>query len=337
MWGEQVDEKVASEMLDIAFDEFGVNFIDTSELYPMPASSETYGAADAIIKKWLEGRDRSEVILATKMAGFSDNIDWLRPNSGGQGTRVSKAQIKESVESNLGRLGTDYIDLFQIEWPDRYTQLHAMSVFDPNDVREDDISFLEQLEALGELVEQGKVRHVGLSNETPYGLLKFIEASGGGLPVVASIQNAYNLLERNTFETGLLETCHYTKTSLLAHSPMAGGVLSGKYSDGSADAESRLLKYPGYTARYLLPSAQEAVAAYASVAEKYGLTPAQLALSWCYSRSFVTSTIIGATSTEQLRDNLMALNCPLTTEMEADIFELYANQFRDPTKGIALV
>ena len=182
------------------------------------------------------------------------------------------------------------------------------------------------------------MRHVGLCDETPFGLLKFLEASRGAeLPRILSVQNAYNLVERNAYETSMHETCQFTGTAFLAHSPLAGGALTGKYAKETASRSSRLLKYPGYTARYLLPTVSEAVKAYATMADNYGLTPAQLALSWCYSRPFVASTVIGASDTEQLRDNLMALNCPLTTEMESEIFELYYNTHRDPTSGISLV
>jgi len=193
------------------------------------------------------------------------------------------------------------------------------------------------MEVMRGLVQQGKVRAIGLCDETPFGLMKFKQAAEeAGFPAIASIQNSYNLLERNDFETGLMEACHYTNTAVLAHSPLAGGVLTGKYATGlSGDGESRMEKYPGFGAKYLAPKCSAAVDAYAVVAEKYGLTPTQLALSWCYSRPFVTSTVLGATSTEQLRDNLMALNCPMTAEMEEDIFELYFNDHRDPTKGYA--
>jgi aryl-alcohol dehydrogenase-like predicted oxidoreductase len=203
-------------------------------------------------------------------------------------------------------------------------------------------SIVEQVEAMGELVKQGKVRHIGLSNETPYGLLKFLEAAKGGLPAVVSVQNAYNLLERNDFETSMLEACHYTGTGLIAHSPLAGGALTGKYmldaeKRSTASEEARLKKYVGYTGRYLLPSVQAAVAAYAELAAKYGLSPEQLALAFCYSRPFVASTLIGATNVEQLRENIMALNCPLTSEMEGEIFELYCNEHREPTKGVHIL
>lgn len=191
---------------------------------------------------------------------------------------------------------------------------------------------------MAELVRQGKVRHLGLSNETPYGLMKFLEAAGSrGLPAVASVQNAYNLLDRNTFETSLQEACHYTNTAFLAHSPLAGGALSGKYALETASKENRLLKYPGFTARYVSSPANAAVKAYAEVAEKYGMTPAHLALAWCYTRPFVTSTLIGATSADQMRDNLMAMNFPVNEDMEADIFELYFNKHRAPTTGVSLV
>jgi len=194
------------------------------------------------------------------------------------------------------------------------------------------VPFAEQVEAMQELVKTGKVRYIGLSNETPYGLVKFLGAVSG-LPLVVSIQNAYNLIERNLVETGLVEACHYERTALLAHSPLAGGALTGKYIKGLATKESRLLKYPGYTAQYLSASAENAIQDYSSLADKYGLTPTQLALSWCYSRSFITSTIIGATSVDHLRDNIMALNCPMTPEMEEKINELYSSKHTDPTKS----
>jgi aryl-alcohol dehydrogenase-like predicted oxidoreductase len=205
--------------------------------------------------------------------------------------------------------------------------------------RTDDVTFMEQLEALHGLVREGKVRAIGVCNETPYGLMKFKQvAEGAGLPFVSSLQNAYNLLERNEFETGLLEACFYTNTSLLAHSPLAGGTLTGKYTaSGSASSEARLNKYHGFTARYLLPSCNAAVDAYSEVAEKYGLSVAQMSLAWCYTRPFVTSTVLGASSPNQLRENLFALNCPITEEMEEDLCALYLNAHRAPTKGLVSI
>jgi len=357
MFGDQVDEATAVGILDAAFDDFSVNFIvhttpclprlpvqantvsfaqETSELYPMPADRSTHGAADRIVGKWLEGRAREDVVLASNVAGSGAGIDWLRKD--GQRPRATKAQIIESVEASLERLGTDYIDLIQIGWPDRYSPSAGSDFFNVEEASEDADLYSEQLEAIRDLVDQGKVRAVGLSNETPYGLMRFLEAAKArDLPVVASVQHAYNLLERNALETSMLEACTYSNTGILAHSPLAGGALTGKYAKKEATEENRLKLFPGYTARYLLPSAEAAVIAYADVAENYGLTPAQLALSWCYSRPFIASTVIGATSVEQIRENLMALNCPLTEEMEQDIFELYCNDHRDPTIGIVEV
>jgi aryl-alcohol dehydrogenase-like predicted oxidoreductase len=332
-WGEQVDNAAANEMLNVAFDDFGINFIDTSELYPMPADPTTFGAADRIIGKWLKGRPRGDVVLATKVAGYSNEITWARKF--GAGTTITKASVQESVDASLARLGVDYIDLLQIEWPHRRTQPYTTG-HEEMDAREE-FSIAEQLEALDSVVRQGKVRHIGLCNETPYGVLKFMEAAGKSLPTVSSLQNAYNLLERNAFETNLLEVCHYSKTGFLAHSPLAGGALSGKYAKGGATGASRLLRYPGFTARYLLPSVNEAVLDYGVVAEKYGLTLAQLSLAWCYTRPFVTSTVIGASSVAQLKDNLFALNCPITNEMEEDIAALYRNKHREPTQGFVAV
>jgi aryl-alcohol dehydrogenase-like predicted oxidoreductase len=320
-------------------------------MYPMPNHEEWYGESERIIGRWLKTVDRSTVVISTKMAGRCDFMPYVR--NGQPGTRVTRAQIREAVEKSLKRLDTDYIDLFQFEWPDRYVQLHGDKFFDVDEAKHDMISFQEQVDAIKELIEEGKIRQFGLSNETPFGLLKFRESFGGqdSSPNVVSVQNAYNLLERNEFETSMNEACHYTNTSFIAHSPLAGGALTTKYNEkeeweageideppefGDADF-FRLNMYPGFTIRYKRPQALKAVKAYREISKEYGLTAHQLALSWCYSRPFIASTLVAATSVNQLRDNLMAMNCPLTMKMEGEIFEKYVNQHRDPTAGYTIL
>ena len=345
-WGEQNTVEEGVSQLNKAFDEYGINFLDTAEMYPVPTKPETQGATDKVVAEWLRRRGkRDDVILATKVAGASERMTWLRKS--GEGTRVSKKDILESVESSLKRLGTDYIDLLQIHWPDRYVPLFGEDAYDPSKERDDTISFEEQLDAFRILVEEGKVRHIGVSNETPYGVMKFTELAEQSKrtqplaslrwPKIASIQNSYSLLVRSDFESGLSEVCspRHCNVGLLAYSPLAGGILSGKYSDsygggGSVEA-ARLNIFPGFMERYKKSIAQEAVAAYIDVAAKHGLTPTQLSLAWCYSRPWVASTIIGATTVEQLEQNIQTFHLEFTDEMNSDINDIY-KRYRDPSK-----
>lgn len=240
----------------------------------------------------------------------------------------------ESVESSLRRLGTDYIDLLQIHWPDRYVPLFGQDAYDPSQERDDSTSFNEQLEAFQDLIHQGKVRHIGVSNETPFGVCKFAElAEREGLPKIVSIQNSYSLLVRSDFESGLSEVCspRNTNVGLLAYSPLAGGILSGKYATEDVSDRARLNLFPGFMERYKKSLAQEAVDCYMQVADKYGLTPTQLSLAWCYSRPWVASTIIGATSLEQLDENIEAYGIEFTDEMNDDVNAIY-QRYRDPSK-----
>lgn len=336
-WGQQNTDDEGVEQLNLAFDAYGVNFIDTAEMYPIPTKPETQGRTDRVIGKWLgmKGRDRSKVILATKVAGASDRITWL-PGRDGKGCRVSYKEIVSSVDHSLERLKTDYIDLLQIHWPDRYVPLFGQGTYDYKLEREF-VSFEEQLRAMEYLIKQGKIRYFGISNETPYGVMKFSQAAKEfGLPKPVSIQNSYSLLTRSDFESSLVEVCSpsHENIGLLPYSPLCGGILSGKYQDPSFDAtNSRLNLFEGYMSRYKQSLAQEAVLEYCKVAQKHGYTPTQMALLWCKAQPHVTSTIIGATTIPQLKENLEAFSKSRAITQEAinDINAIY-KRYRDPAR-----
>lgn len=345
-WGEQNTMEEGVAQLDAAFDQYGINFLDTAEMYPVPTKAETQGFTDRTVGAWLRARGgasrRGEVVLATKVAGASERITWLRKS--GEGTRVSRADIMESVDASLRRLGTDYVDLLQIHWPDRYVPLFGAGAYDPSLERDDAVPFLEQLEAMRDLIEAGKVRHLGLSNETPWGICEFrrLALELPGLPMPVSVQNSYSLLVRSDFESGgLSEVCSpsHANVGLLAYSPLAGGILTGKYrekkakSGGTLNAEARLNLFPGFMSRYKQSLAVDAVDAYCAVGKKHGLSPTELSLAWCYSRPWVASTIIGATSLEQLEEDVAAykLAKTFTKEMSEDIDEVY-KRYRDPSR-----
>ena len=331
-WGKQNTLEEGVRQLEMAVDEYGINFIDTAEMYPIPTEAETQGKTDETIGAWLKKRGRrDDVVLASKICGASERITWVRGD--GRGTRVTEADIVEGVEASLKRLGTDYLDLLQIHWPDRYVPLFGSGTYDASLEREA-VPFVEQLQALKKLVDQGKVRHVGVSNETPYGVSKFIHEheKESSLPRICSIQNSYSLLVRSDFESGLTETCAQTDVGLLAYSPLAGGILTGKYGGAQAPKGARLNLFPGFMDRYAQSLAKEAVAEYEKVATAYNLTPAQLALKWCYSRPHVASTLIGATSMDQLRENIDAF---FLDELPEDCLDAVADvysRYRDPSK-----
>lgn len=327
-WGKQNTEQEAHHQLSYATD-LGVNFIDTSEMYPIPPKAETKGFTDKYIGSWLQKQKRDNVVLASKVAGFSDKT-WLR----GKETRVTPDQIEQSVNDSLQRLQTDHLDLLQIHWPDRYLPLFGSGTYDPQKQREDDVSFEEQLRGLENVIKAGKVRHIGVSNETSYGVMRFIQAAEqSGLPRIVSIQNVYSLLSRLQFDTNLAEVCapRQCNVGLMAYSPLAGGALSGKYIRGGDDLpKSRFNIFPGYMARYNASPARTAVGEYVQIAEKYGLTPTQLALAWCHQSSSVTSTIIGATTPEQLKEDISAFDQQLAPECLEDIEGVY-KKHKDPT------
>ncbi|KIZ07436.1 Aldo/keto reductase family [Monoraphidium neglectum] len=322
-WGKQNTEAEAHEQLSYAFDA-GLNFLDTAEMYPVPPAKETQGRTDLYIGSWLKtGRvKREDVVIATKVSGYSVQNSYVR--SPPETTRVTKAQIKASVDASLQRLGVDHVDLLQIHWPDRYVSLFGAPTYDIANEREGDVPFEEQLRGLEDVVKAGKVRYVGVSNETSYGVSEFAWAAKTlGLPKIQTIQNCYHLLCRTAYETDLAETCRRHDVSLLAYSPLAGGALSGKYLTRDAPKEARFNLFPGYMERYYQSLARSATEEYAELAKKHGLTPTQLALAWCRSRWFVRSTIIGATSLPQLKENLDAFSVELSPEVIEGVNQLY--------------
>lgn len=297
-WGQQNSESEAHAQLDYAVSR-GVNFIDAAEMYPVPPRAETQGSTETILGSWLRGRPRDEVIVATKITGPGRGFGWVR---GGQHA-IGRASVAEAIDGSLARLGTDYVDLYQIHWPDRYVPAFGKSHYDPAGERPT-VPIEEQLEAFADVIKAGKVRYLGLSNETPWGVMQFIRAADRlGLPRVVSIQNAYNLLNR-TFEAGLSEVTRHEHVPLLAYSPLAFGHLTGKYLGGATPEGARLTLFPAFGQRYQKPCVQPAVEAYARIATEAGLSLATLALAFVRTRWFCASTIIGATTMAQLAENL---------------------------------
>ncbi|XP_020222272.1 uncharacterized protein LOC109804820 isoform X1 [Cajanus cajan] len=333
-FGEQNTEKEAHDILHYAFDR-GINALDTSEAYPIPMKKETQGRTDLYIGSWLKSQPRDKIILATKVCGYSERSSYLRENT--NVLRVDAVNIRESVEKSLKRLGTDYIDLLQIHWPDRYVPLFGEFSYDPSKWRSS-VPFVEQLQAFQELINEGKVRYIGVSNETSYGVMEFVHAAKvGGLPKIVSIQNSYSLLVRSRFEVDLVEVCHPKNCNigLLSYSPLGGGSLTGKYIDINSEAakRGRLNLFPGYMERYNKSVAREATIKYLELAKKHGLTPVQLALGFTRDRPFMTSSIIGATSVDQLKEDIDAFTSterPLPAEVMADI-EAVFKRYKDPT------
>ena len=313
-WGEQNTESEGHAQMDYALDN-GINFFDTAEMYAVPPKKETQGSTEKIIGSWFkERKSRDKVILATKVSGRSP-LNWLRDDE--KSTEQSREQIFEAVDKSLLRLGIDYIDLYQLHWPDRPMNLFGGSInYEHMDEPSIDISII--LESLNELVKSGKVRHIGLSNETPWGTMKFLHHSDiSSKPRVQSIQNAYNLLNR-TFEIGGSEIAHREDVGLLAYSPIAQGYLSGKYQNGALPKGSRKELF-NRLQRYEGPYAEEAIEAYLNIARKYEIDPSQLANQFVTSRPFVTSNIIGATNMEQLQLAVTSINIKITKEIEEDI------------------
>ncbi|OIW20924.1 hypothetical protein TanjilG_25730 [Lupinus angustifolius] len=332
-FGEQNTEKESHDILNYAF-ENGINALDTAEAYPIPMKKETQGSTDLYVGSWLKSQSRDKIILATKVCGYSERSSYLRDNA--NILRVDAANIKESVEKSLKRLGTDYIDLLQIHWPDRYVALFGEYSYDPSKWRSS-VPFVEQLQAFQELIKEGKVRYIGVSNETSYGVMEFVHAAKvEGLPKIVSIQNSYSLLVRTRFEADLVEVCHPKNCNigLLSYSPLGGGSLSGKYIDINSEAakRGRLNLFPGYMERYNKSIAREATIEYLELAKKHGLTPVQLALGFARDRPFMTSSIIGATSVDQLKEDIDAFlttERPLPAEIYADI-EAVFKRYKDP-------
>jgi aryl-alcohol dehydrogenase-like predicted oxidoreductase len=318
-FGEQVAQPQAHAILDRAV-ERGVNFLDTAEMYAVPAKAETCGATESIIGHWFAANPgmRQKVVLATKVAGPARGMPWIR----GENSGLTRAEIANACNASLRRLQTDVIDLYQIHWPARNVPAFGAIYFDPKKDKPC-ASMHEQLDAMAELVKAGKVRAIGLSNETPYGVHEFVRlAEQHGLPRVATVQNPYCLINR-AYENGLDETCHRLGVGLLAYSPLGFGLLTGKYDDGGIHKPTSAEGQQGRMALYDSMKAQrwgrsEALAAaqkYNALAREHGLTPSQLALAFCYRNWRVASTIIGVTSLAQLDECLDAWSVQLTPEL----------------------
>lgn len=322
-YGQQNTVEDACQQLDYAVSQ-GVNFIDTAEMYPVPGKAETQGKTEEYIGQWLVRQPRDKLIVATKVAGPSPRLTWIR----GGNHRLDRPNITQAVEDSLQRLQTDYIDLYQIHWPDRYVPLFGAPDYDPSQERET-VAIAEQLAAFADLMQAGKIRYVGLSNETPWGVCEFCHlARQLNLPKVVSIQNAFSLVNR-AFHLHLAEACRFHQVGLMAYSPLAFGFLTGKYLDGIPE-NSRLALFQGFGMRYDKPNLTEAIRCYVAIAHKYGLTPAQMALAYVRSRWFVTSTIIGATTMAQLQENLSSVAVVLREEIIKEIDEVHG-RYPNPT------
>jgi aryl-alcohol dehydrogenase-like predicted oxidoreductase len=319
-FGEQNSEAEAHAQLDMAVDA-GIDFIDTAEIYPVPPRAETQGLTEVAIGTWLKrrgGRDR--LVLASKVAGPGGWIAYLRNG----GNRLDRPNVAAALDASLERLQTDYLDLYQLHWPDRETNFFGKLGYEPRDT-DRSVPFLETLSALDDQVKAGKVRHIGLSNETPWGVMTCLKlAERHGLPRPVSIQNPYSLLNR-TFEIGLAEAALREQCGLLAYSPLGFGVLSGKYLNGVRPPKARLTLFERFS-RYSNPEAERATAAYVALAHRYGLDPAQMALAWVTGRPFVTATIVGATTLGQLRCNLASADLVLPEEVSAEIERIHREQ-----------
>lgn len=322
-YGDQNTQADANNQLDYALSQ-GINFIDTAEMYPVPPKAETVTRTESMIGHWLKGQARDKLVLASKVAGRNRGMDWIR----GGDDRLTRKNIRAAIHDSLKRLQTDYLDLYQIHWPERNVPLFGQYRFDPtlefdaNGHQKAWESIHSQLETLAELIAEGKVRAIGLSNEQPWGLMEFLRlANTYDLPRVASVQNCYNLINR-VMDSGMSEIFYRENVSLLAYSPLAFGHLTAKYHD-DANAKGRVTQFLGYAQRYKKPSVPTAVALYAKLARRHGLTPTQLALSYVFHQWFVTSTIIGATSMTQLTDNIAAYEVKLSDEILSEIEQIH--------------
>lgn len=307
-FGQQNTEQEGHAQLDLALDA-GINFVDTAEMYSVPAKKETSGSTERIIGSWLKrSGKRDQIVLATKIAGPNRGLEFIRED-----LRYNAQTLKDSVEKSLQRLQTDYIDLYQLHWPERKTNYFGQRSFAvEGDIWEDNVnSILTELQGL---IKQGKIKHIGLSNETPWGAMRFLEESKKyNLPRISTIQNPYSLLNRS-FESGLSEVCHYENVGLLAYSPLAFGVLTGKFLNGESLPNARINLFPRFS-RYNSENATKATILYHQIAQDNGLTLTQMALAFIRQQFFMTSTIIGATSLKQLQENIQTNQITLTQKV----------------------
>ncbi|MEL7365511.1 MAG: NADP(H)-dependent aldo-keto reductase [Pseudomonadota bacterium] len=313
-FGEQNTEQQAFSQLDYAL-ERGVNFIDTAEMYPVPPKAQTQGLTEQYIGNWLtKSGKREKVVLATKVAG-PRNVPYIRDNMS-----LDRRNIHLAIDDSLKRLQTDYVDLYQLHWPQRQTNCFGQLNY-PYPDEQQEVTLIETLEALSDLIKAGKVRYIGVSNETPWGVMSLLRlAEKHDLPRIVSIQNPYNLLNRS-FEVGLSEISHYEGVQLLAYSPLAFGCLSGKYLNGARPDGARCSLFERFV-RYFTPQGEQATQAYVQLAQEHGLDPAQMALAFVNQRPFVAANIIGATNLDQLKANIDSLDVVLTDELLQGIQEI---------------
>lgn len=319
-WGEQNSEAEGHAQLDYAV-AAGINFIDTAELYPVPPRAETQGHTESILGTWLKKRkDRDRLIIATKICAAADWIPYIRDGA----ARLDRRNIESALNDSLRRLQTDYIDLYQIHWPERDTNFFGKLGY-YHAPEKDGVPIEETLGVLGDMVQAGKIRHIGVCNETPWGLAEYLRiAAQKGLPRIVSIQNPYSLLNR-TFEIGAAEFAHRENVGLLAYSPLGFGVLTGKYLNGVQPDKARLTLFNRFQ-RYLNEQGIRCTERYVALARNYGLEPAQMALAFVHSRPFLTSTIIGATRMEQLKTNIESASITLSKDILRAIEDIHTAQ-----------
>ena len=317
-WGQQNTEADGHEQLNYAFDERGINFLDTAEMYSVPAKPETQGSTERIIGTWLKQRkNRNEIIVASKVAGPSAGLPHI-----GTGRKFNRENITRALDESLQRLQTDYIDLYQLHWPERATNYFGALGY-THQSEESITDFEETLTVLQDFIQQGKIRYIGISNETPWGTMQYLRiAEKFNLPKISTIQNPYNLVNR-VYEIGLAEIGLRENIGLLAYSPLAGGLLSEKYLNGNKPAGARFTLWPNYFGRYSHPNTMKAVEKYAALAKENNLSLAQLSLAFVNSRSFLTANIIGATTMQQLKENIDSIDVVLSEEVLKEIQKIH--------------
>ena len=315
-FGEQNTEKEGHEQMDYALEK-GINFFDVAELYPIPARAETYGSTEKIIGTWFQKTgNRDKVVLASKIAGWGAYTAHIRKDG------FSKRGIKEAVENSLKRLQTDYIDLYQLHWPERAANCFGVRDYPYKNHTERHENHLEILETLESLIKEGKILKIGLSNETPWGTMQYLQtAKDHNLPRMSTIQNSYSLIHR-AYEYGMSEVSLRENIGLLVYSPLAFGVLSGKYLNGKKPVDARAILFPNYN-RYSSPQSEKAVIEYQKIAKKHGLSLVEMSLAFVNQLPFVTSNIIGATKMSQLKENINSINIDLSEEIINEINEIH--------------
>ncbi|TCB46869.1 NADP(H)-dependent aldo-keto reductase [Acinetobacter terrestris] len=322
-FGEQNTQAEAFQQLEYALDQ-GLFFWDTAEMYPVPPKPETQGATETILGNWIAQRGkRDQLFIASKIAGPSQGGSHIRDGQ----TRFNAAEISSAIDGSLERLQSDYIDLYQLHWPQRPTNFFGKLGYGNTEAQQDtEITALEEtLSALSNEIKKGRIRYIGLSNETPWGTLKFLHlAEKLGLEKFVSVQNPYNLLNR-TYEIGMSEIAHYENVGLLAYSPLAFGYLTGKFRNGARPADARVTLFSRFS-RYSNPESEWATEQYAQLAERHGLTLTQLSLAFIKQQFFVTSTIIGATNLDQLKENIQAFEIDLSAEVLQGIEDIHRQQ-----------